>query len=50
MGLAKYGEDNFECYVERLSSKGLNMSLEWTCPETTVNEGKEKEAVHEKRQ
>jgi len=50
MSLAKYDEDNFNCYVERLSSKGLNMSREWTCPAIVPDRRSEKEDAHEKRQ
>ena len=46
MGFAKYNEDDFECFVERLSGRGLNMRREWLDPA----EKEEKEDVHEKRQ
>ena len=49
MGLAKYDEDNFELYVERLSTKGLNMSREWTGPCQTDKRTDKKEDDHEKR-
>ena len=49
MGLAKYDEDNFELYAERLRTKGLNMSREWTGPCQADNRTDKKEDDHEKR-
>ena len=49
MGLAKYDEDNFELYVERLSTKGLNMSRAWTDPYRTESKADKKEDRHEER-
>lgn len=49
MGLAKYDEDNYELYVERLSTKGLNMTREWMGLSRTDNKTDKKEDYHEKR-
>ena len=49
MGFTKCNEDDFERYVERLSSKGLNMHREWTDHETKADKRNEKEDGHEKR-
>ena len=49
MGFTKCNEDDFERYVERLSSKGLNMQREWTCHTTRADKRNEEEDTHEKR-
>ena len=48
MGFCKCNEDDFERYVERLSSKGLNMRAEWTSPAPRTGRDEEKENTDEK--
>ena len=50
MGYTKCNEDDYERHVERLSSKGLNMSPDWTRFPTDVRQRKGADYAYGKRQ